>query len=124
MNGRGEPFSRTEGPGLGPMRPRWEVRQGFAPAEAAMAPEGQFTRRSWTAAVRAGSTVAMHIESTGMDGPYGGFLMHRRGLNGAAVVLLHDDLPHLETCSAQGPKQHVAVVLKGLEPGAWSRPYR
>jgi hypothetical protein len=59
-----------------------------------------------------------------MDGPYGGFLMHRRGLNGAAVVLLHDDLPHLETCSAQGPKQHVAVVLKGLEPGAWSRPYR
>jgi len=68
--------------------------------------------------------MAMDVESTGMGGPYGGFLLHRRGLNGAAVVLLHDDLPHLEARSAQGPQQHVAVVLQGLEPGARSRPHR
>jgi hypothetical protein len=102
----------------------WWVRQGFAAAEAAMAPEGQFTRRRWTAADRAGAALAMHVESAGMGGPDGRFLLHGRGLNGTRVVLLHDHLPHLEPRSAQGPQQHVAVVLQGLEPGAGSRPHR
>ena len=74
----------------------WRVRQGFATAEAAMAPEGQFTCRGWTAAGRAGAALAMDVESTGMGGPDGCFLRHRRRLKGPSVVLLHDDLPHLE----------------------------
>ena len=89
-----------------------------------MAPEGQFTRRGWTAAGRAGAALAMHIESAGMGGPDGSFILHGRGWNGTPVMLLHDHLSHLKTSSTQRPQQHVAVVLQGLEPGAGSCPHR
>lgn len=110
------------GPDLGAMLP-WGVRQGFAAAETAMAPEGQFTRRGWTAAGRAGAALAMHIESTGMGGPDGRFLLHGGGRNRTSMVLLHDHLSHLKASSTQCPQQHVAVVLQGLEPGAGSCPH-
>ena len=105
------------------MLPGW-VRQGFATAKTAMAPEGQFTRRGWTAAGRAGAALAVHIESAGMGGPDRSLFLHGRGRHRTPVVLLHYHLSHLKPSSTQGPQQHVAVVLQGLEPGAGSCPHR
>ena len=102
----------------------WWVRQGVTAAEAAMAPESKFTRRCGTAAGRAGAALAVHIESAGMGGPDGSFLLHGRGWNGTPVVLLDDHLSHLEPSATQRPQKHVAVVLQGLEPGAGSCPHR
>ena len=102
----------------------WWVRQGFATAETAMAPEGQFTRRRWTAAGRAGAALAMDIKTAGMGGPDLSFCLHGRGRHGTPVVLLHDHLSHLKPSATQRPQQHVTVVLQGLEPGAGSCPHR
>jgi len=41
-----------------------------------------------------------------------------------AIVLAKAQIPHIEPRTPQGPQQLMAVVLQGLEPGPWDRPYR
>ena len=52
------------------------------------------------------------------------FLLTARWGDGARVVLLQAEVAHRKAVGAQGPQQLVAVVLKGLQPGAGGGPHR
>lgn len=88
-----------------------------------MAPAGHFARRCRPPT---GGTVGLtvHIDAAGMERPDFGFQAAAGGRDRRGVVLLHAQITHRETSSAQGPEQLVAVVLERLQPGARRRSHR